>query len=131
MAIRDIKQQFMAFRNGVIADTLRQAGWPHKVIFGLNLPQITGIARSLEAPDADLALELWSDREVRESRLLASFLLPHDFPQEKVLELCADIRTREEADLLAFRHIRYRSDAAAIADRVTDPYMREAILRFL
>lgn len=121
----------MAYRNGVIADTLRQAGWPHKVIFGLNLPQITEIARSLKAPDTDLALELWADREVRESRLLAPFLLPHDFPLERVLELCANIRTHEEADLLAFRHIRYRSDAVSVADQVSNDYMREAITRFL
>lgn len=129
--MREIKQQFMAYRNGVIADTLRQAGWPHKVIFGLNLPQLTEIARSLPSPDIDLALKLWADREVRESRLLAPFLLPRDLDADRLLELCADIRTREETDLMAFRHIRYRADAADIAARTPDPYLREAINRFL
>ncbi|MGM9864115.1 MAG: DNA alkylation repair protein [Lepagella sp.] len=129
--MKEIKQQFMAYRNGVIADTLRQAGWPHKVIFGLNLPQLTEIARTLSSPDLDLALRLWADREVRESRLLAPFLLPSDFGADQLLRLCADIRTHEEADLMAFRHIRFRADAADIAASTPDPYLREAISRFL
>lgn len=68
---------------------------------------------------------------MRESRLLAPFLLPRDLDADRLLELCADIRTREEADLMAFRHIRFRTDAADIAVRTPDPYLRKAISRFL
>ena len=32
-------------RNGIVADTLRKAGSPYRIIFGLNLPQISEIAR--------------------------------------------------------------------------------------
>lgn len=74
--LKEIKALFMTYRNGIIADTLRSAGWTHSVIFGLNLPQITDIARQQPAPDVDLALELWNDRNVRESRLITPFLLP-------------------------------------------------------
>ena len=33
--IRQIKSDFFALRNGVIADKLRSAGCPYKIIFGL------------------------------------------------------------------------------------------------
>lgn len=121
----------MTYRNGIIADTLRSAGWTHSVIFGLNLPQITDIARQQPAPDVDLALELWNDRNVRESRLITPFLLPKDYQQADLLKLLADIQTHEEADIFAFRHIRHRVDAAEVADKVADEYMAEAIRRFL
>ena len=39
-----VKRRFFAMRNGIIADTLRSAGSPFKIIFGLNLPQIIDIA---------------------------------------------------------------------------------------
>ena len=45
MELKDIKQQFFTYRNGMLADRLREAGDCHKVIFGLNLPQIVDIAR--------------------------------------------------------------------------------------
>lgn len=70
-----IKRRFYAMRNGIIADTLRKAGLGYKIIFGLNLPQITEIASGLTA-DADLAEELWADRRTRESMLLAPMLYP-------------------------------------------------------
>ena len=38
--MRDIKTQFYALRNGAIAERLRTAGSPYKIIFGLMLPQI-------------------------------------------------------------------------------------------
>ena len=129
--LKEIKALFMTYRNGIIADTLRSAGWTHSVIFGLNLPQITDIARQQPAPDVDLALELWNDRNVRESRLITPFLLPKDYQQADLLKLLADIQTLEEADIFAFRHIRHRADAAEVADKVADEYMAEAIRRFL
>lgn len=66
MTIKEIRQQFYTFRNGIIADTLRKAGDPHRIIFGLNLPQITDIAR-LIGLDASLARELWADTSCREA----------------------------------------------------------------
>ena len=42
-----IKRRFFAMRNGIIADTLRKAGLDYRMIFGLNLPQITDIAADL------------------------------------------------------------------------------------
>lgn len=101
--LNDIKKSFFTFRNGIVADTLRKAGMPYKVIFGLQIPQIAGIARSL-SPSMELAEQLWNDREVRESRILASYLFPvEEINLDKALNLARDVRTQEEADMLAFR----------------------------
>lgn len=135
--IKAIKHQFMMYRNGITADTLRKAGWPQKVIFGLNLPQLTEIARTLPSPDLALAELLWHDKEVRESRLLAPFLLPRDLDIARVKEICADLRTREEADLLSFRWLRYHKDASQLVEQFSSSsnrllqYLAEAISRFL
>lgn len=56
--LQHVKRRFFAMRNGVIADTYRRAGSPFRIIFGLNLPQITEIAAEF-APDSELAAELW------------------------------------------------------------------------
>lgn len=101
--LNDIKKSFFTFRNGIVADTLRKAGMPYKVIFGLQIPQIADIARSL-SPSMELAEQLWNDREVRESRILASYLFPvEEINLDKALNLARDVRTQEEADMLAFR----------------------------
>jgi 3-methyladenine DNA glycosylase AlkD len=100
--IREIKHQFMAFRNGIIADTLRKAGYPYSVIFGLNLPQLSQIAKDLDH-NIKLASTLWQDKNVRESRLLATYLFPTDIDEATACELIDTLQTNEEADMLAFR----------------------------
>lgn len=115
--LQDIKKEFFALRNGIVADTLRKAGMHYKVIFGLQIPQIATIARNLKESysnadseyDANekllqLADLLWADHEVRESRILACYLFPHkNVNKEKALKLASEIKTPEEGDMLAFR----------------------------
>lgn len=106
MDIKSIKHEFMAFRNGIIADTLRKAGSPFEIIFGLQLPQMKQIA-SQARKDRQLAEQLWADRKVRESRILALMLIPpEDVSFEEALSMTCDLRTREEADLLPFLLLR-------------------------
>lgn len=101
--IKEIKKEFFAFRNGIVADALRKAGMPYKVIFGLQVPQLAQIARSYE-PSIELAEQLWTDKEVRESRLLAAYLFPAgEITKEKAIELMRSVQTPEESDMLAFR----------------------------
>ncbi|MDE6370251.1 MAG: hypothetical protein K2K92_02035, partial [Duncaniella sp.] len=73
--IQTIKRRFFAMRNGVIADTLRKAGLPYRIIFGLNLPQIAEIAEETGADEA-LARQLWADTGTRESMMLAPMIFP-------------------------------------------------------
>ena len=109
----------MTYRNGIIADTLRKAGMPHSIIFGLQLPQISAIAREY-APSMELATELWEDKNVRESRLLACYLFPADFmTEEKCLELAESIQTKEEADILCFRLMRRVPFAETLSLKLT------------
>ena len=83
--IKEVKKEFFAFRNGIVADALRKAGMPYKVIFGLQVPQLAQIARGLE-PSMEIADKLWADKEVRESRLLAAYLFPlHQICEEKAI----------------------------------------------
>lgn len=104
--MQEIKKSFFAFRNGIIADTLRKAGMPHKMIFGLQIPQIAAIARGLTA-SMELADRLWDDCEVRESRILAAYLFPpEETSMEKAMALLRSVRTPEESDMLSFRLLR-------------------------
>lgn len=98
----------MAYRNGIVADTLRSAGMNcYNVIFGLNVPQLAHIAGTLE-PDKALASRLWADKGVRESRLLAAYLFPHEEISRTEAEgLIQEVQTQEEADMLVFRLLRH------------------------
>ena len=91
---------------------------PYKVIFGLQVPQLAQIARSLE-PSMELADKLWADKEVRESRLLAAYLFPLDqMSEEKAIELMRSAQTSEESDMLAFRLLKRLAYAYELHDVV-------------
>lgn len=109
----------MTYRNGIISDTLRKAGMPYEIIFGLQLPQLAGIARDIE-PSMDLAMQLWDDKKVRESRLLACHLFPADkMTESMVLELAGSVQTKEEADIMCFRLLRRLPFAETLSLKLT------------
>ena len=118
MTIQEIRKEFFRFRNGMLADSLRGYGDPHEVIFGLEIPRIAEIAKGVD-PSPELADALWADRESREARLLATYLFPaEDTDVEKCLSLAADVRTQEEADMLAFRLFKRLPFAAGLLERL-------------
>ena len=130
MEIKEIKERFFAFRNGIVAHALREAGMPYTVIFGLQLPQIAEIVREIGV-DHNLAGALWADRECRESRLLACRLFDKTLVgKEKAIEMANDARTREESDILSFFLLRHLPFAGEIAEEL-DGYSREALKRNL
>ena len=115
-----IKKLFYTYRNGVVAESLRRYGIPHRMIFGLDVPAIAGIARGLE-PSDQLAERLWNDRDVRESRLLATYLFQlENMTEDRALALAADVMTREEADMLAFRLLKRLPFAHRLLQRMKD-----------
>lgn len=117
--IKEIKHSFMAFRNGIVSDTLRKAGMPYNIIFGLQLPQIAEIARNNDK-NLELADALWQDSGVRESRLLACYLYPlAEVNEDKAYELASSVQTIEEADILSFRLLRNLEFANALANRLS------------
>lgn len=138
MTAQDIKKKFMAYRNGMVADALRKAGMPYKVIFGLNVPQLSEIARGVIADREVLAEHLWGDTSTRESRLLACWLFdPEPMPVARARALMESVQTREEADILAFRLLRRLPYAAALAEETAGSpsaltaYASEALRRNL
>lgn len=79
----------------------------YHIIFGLNLPQLTQIASSQKS-SLPLAMALWADKGVRESRLLATYLFPREeVDMQLALRLMGEVQTQEEADMLAFRLLRH------------------------
>ncbi len=113
--LQTIKRRFFAMRNGVIADTLRRAGSPFKIIFGLNLPQLVEIAAETGF-NMELAKLLWSNTTTRESMLLAPMLIdPDNLPQDKALEMIDSVPAVEVADVLCHRLLRHADYAYPMA----------------
>lgn len=130
MTLQEIKRQFFSFRNGIVAKTFIDAGAPYKTVFGLQLPQLSEIARGI-GTDHSLAQALWADSGCRESRLLACYLFDRDrISAEEAVRLAGETNTREETDILCFRLLRHLPFAASLPPSLP-PYPREALLRNL
>lgn len=103
---QQIKRQLYAMRNGIIADTLRRAGSTHRLIFGVNLPQLSEIASGIQ-PNAEMARRLWQDTALRESMLLAPMIFP---PEEMTVQEARlwiqTVSGTECADILCHRLLR-------------------------
>ncbi len=113
--MQQLKRSLFALRNGVIADSLRKAGCPHRIVFGLNLPQLNEIAAQY-GPSEELAEALWKDTALRESALLAPMLYPKErLTLEKARKLCATVQWHEDADILVFKLLRDADFAPSLA----------------
>lgn len=113
--LQKIKREFFALRNGVIADTLRRAGSPFRIIFGLNMPQITGIAAEV-GYDMDMAHLLWANTSTRESMLLAPMLLdPSAVTAGEAMAMVGESPSAEVTDVLCHSLLRKMPDAYEMA----------------
>lgn len=115
---REIRKEFFAYRNGIIADKLRHAGDPHSMIMGCLLVDVTAIAqRTREALRDDarlqaLAQELWADTNSRECRLAAPMLYPASLMSlEAAMQWCQSVETVEIADNLCHKLLRNLPEA--------------------
>lgn len=103
---KQVRHNFFVYRNGMLADTLRNSGDTHRMIFGLNLPQIINIANNI-TPNEDVAKELWESVETRECRLIAPMLYPIEkFNEETALKWISNIENTEIADNLCHKLLR-------------------------
>ena len=120
--LREIRREFFAYRNGIIADKLRQAGDPHSMIMGCLLVDLSAIAqRTRESLGNDpeqlkaLAQELWADTNSRECRLAAPMLYPAPLMTlDEALEWCVNVETTEIADNLCHKLLRHFNEADAL-----------------
>ena len=116
--MREIRKEFFAFRNGIVADKLRKAGDPHGMIMGCLLSDLVGIAqRTREAINDEVTLaataqELWADTNSRECRLAAPMLFPpKNMTTELALQWCRTVESVEVADNLCHKLLRHLEDA--------------------
>ena len=118
--IQTVKRRFFAMRNGVVADVLRRAGSPYKVIFGLNIPQIVGIASEI-GHSRDLAEALWANNTTRESVLAAPMSMPPlEFSIADAHRWISTIKDYEAADILCHKLLRHLPYVCALADELSD-----------
>lgn len=133
--LQQVKREMFALRNGIIADTLRKAGSPYKIIFGLNIPQIKEIALHLGKRN-DLASTLWQNNSTRESMLLAPMLYNvEDFSRDMANQWIDEAFTTECIDVLChslLRHTSYAYDLGiTLASDSENPLHRYAGYRLL
>lgn len=103
-------------RNGVIADTLRNAGSPYRVIFGLNLPQLTEIAREITHA-VETAEGLIENVDSRECQLLAPMVYPAEaLTVEAAEKWIKGLRSQEAADILCMKLLRHTPYVAQLID---------------
>ena len=116
--LREIRKEFFAFRNGIVADKLRKAGDPHGMIMGCLLVDVSGIAARVRESIGDteqliaIAQELWADTNSRECRLAAPMLYPaEEMTLECAQQWCQTVETVEIADNLCHKLLRHIIDA--------------------
>ncbi|MBQ0119757.1 MAG: DNA alkylation repair protein [Bacteroidales bacterium] len=112
--INSIKKEFFAFRNGIIADGLRNNGDPHQYIMGCQLVDVIAIASRVEH-SAALAQELWNDSKHRECRMVASMLYPCEIIDYNTAhDWATSVESKEIADVLCHRLLRRLTFAEAL-----------------
>lgn len=113
--LQTIKRRFFAMRNGIVSDTLRKAGSPYRIIFGLNLPQLAEIARET-GRDETMAAILRADDHTRESQLMAPMLADPSTISHHEATQWADAMTSAEAiDVLCLKLLRHMPDPVTTA----------------
>ncbi|MDE5647820.1 MAG: hypothetical protein K2I57_08380 [Muribaculaceae bacterium] len=116
--MQQIKRHFFAMRNGVIADVLRKAGSPFRIIFGLTLPQITDVAR-MTGENAELSRCLWDNKTTRCSMLLAPMIMPTaEIGEEEALRWIAESPSIEVTDVLCLRLLKRLPAAVGMVGRL-------------
>lgn len=95
-----VLQELRAGMNGILSARMREAGMPFRLIFGVELPRLQGIADEFPR-EFELARQLWS-RDIRETRLLAIMLMPVEAFTVDVAEAWGtELKTAEEAQVMA------------------------------
>ncbi len=105
--MQNVKRRFFALRNGAVADVLRRAGSPYRIIFGLQLPEIVDVAAATQT-DSGLAEALWANDTTRESRLMAPMVADRaSFGIDDARRWMSGVCCVEEADILCHRLLRH------------------------
>lgn len=112
--INDIKKELHANMNGIASAYMRRNGAAYRLNWGIELPRLRAIAAEFE-PNHQVAQRLWQE-DVRESRILATLLMPTDHFDAPMCQLWAEqIPNAEIAQMTVmnlFSRLPYAADMA-------------------
>lgn len=112
--LKEIKQSFRLYMNGVTSSSMRQKGADYKINWGVSLSHLHEMAQQYDK-DEELATELWKEN-IRECKILATMLMPLSaMNKEKADEWVNQIHTQEIAELTTFHLFQYIDDATQLA----------------
>lgn len=112
--LKQIKQSFHLFMNGVAAQSMHEKGVEYKVNWGIDLINLRKIAKEY-GKDYDLAIALWKENS-RECKILATYIMPAEEMLPDVVGIWLEqISTQEIAELLSFNLLRYLNFASSLA----------------
>ncbi len=112
--VKEIKQSFRLYMNGITAQSIREKGSDYKISWGVSRQHLQEMASEYNK-DYQLATELWKS-EVRECKLLATMLMPEDEMPEELVEIWIEqIHTQELAEMLTFNLLQHLTYASRLA----------------
>lgn len=128
-AMQRVKRRLFAMRNGDLAQQMTELGAKYRINFGLNLPQISEIARDFlpggvereTLPDdidmADFARRLRDNVSTRESMLIAPMLFPvEQLTESEALAWARSVDNPEIADVLCLKLLRNYAEASRLVE---------------
>ena len=114
--IKELKRGFRLVMNGPAAQSLREMGLAYRLNWGVPFIQLKQMAADLRH-DYDFAIALWKE-DIRECKILATLLMPHDKMPEEVAEIWMEqTHSQEMAEMQAFNLYQYVSYAPKLAYR--------------
>ena len=112
--VKEIKQQFHLYMDGVASSSMREKGVEYKINWGLKISDLKTIASKYEK-QRELAVELWKSNS-RECKILAVMLMPvEEFTADFAQLWMEQTPTTEIAQYLAFYLVQHTVDAADLA----------------
>ncbi len=128
-AMQRVKRRLFAMRNGDLAQQMTELGAKYRINFGLNLPQISEIARDFlpggaereTLPDdidmADFSRRLRDNVSTRESMLIAPMLFPvEQLTEAEALAWARSVANPEIADVLCLKLLRNYVEASRLVE---------------
>lgn len=114
--IKELKRGFRLVMNGPASQSMREKGLDYRLNWGVPFIQLKQMAADLPH-DYDFAIALWKE-DIRECKILATLLMPHDKMPEEVAEIWVEqTHSQEMAEMQAFNLYQYVSYAPKLAYR--------------
>ena len=127
--LKEIKQSFRLYMNGVTAQSLRDKGVNYHLNWGVSLQHLQEMAAEIKTESHtpaelhELSSLLWKEN-IRECKILATMLMPADtFPADLAMLWVEQTPTQEIAELAAmnlYQHLPYAKDMAL--QLIAQPY---------